>query len=203
MNTREVQLRLVFSSLCSDSAEDVRKVCPSCPLLAPLNDTKVVHAVDAALAAFNARNNGSYFQLVEVSRAQLVVRRRPLDRLGNLLAPRECTRWGTEKGHEQQWEGREGRGRKGKERVLGGRRTLRVMRTPRTLSASHKLSHFSLKQPDAAWPQFLSSSQHHGSLFSGWEFPHYPEALSVNSWFSTSLSSITTDHLQHSCSWYL
>ncbi|XP_019524642.1 PREDICTED: alpha-2-HS-glycoprotein [Hipposideros armiger] len=65
----------VLSAKCDsspDSAEDVRKVCPSCPLLAPLNDTKVVHAVDAALAAFNARNNGSYFQLVEVSRAQLV-----------------------------------------------------------------------------------------------------------------------------------
>lgn len=65
----------VLSAKCDsspDSAEDVRKVCPDCPLLAPLNDTKVVHAVDAALAAFNARNNGPYFQLVEVSRAQLV-----------------------------------------------------------------------------------------------------------------------------------
>lgn len=65
------------SSLCADSAEDVLKVCPDCPLLAPLNDTRVVHAVEAALAAFNARNNGSYYQLVEVSRAQLVVRLRP------------------------------------------------------------------------------------------------------------------------------
>nr|XP_008505087.1 PREDICTED: alpha-2-HS-glycoprotein [Equus przewalskii] len=55
-----------------DSAEDVRKVCLDCPLLAPLNDTRVVHAVEAALAAFNAQNNGSYFQLVEISRAQLV-----------------------------------------------------------------------------------------------------------------------------------
>ncbi|XP_012645107.1 alpha-2-HS-glycoprotein [Microcebus murinus] len=55
-----------------DSAEDVRKVCPDCPLLAPLNDSRVVHAVEAALAAFNAQNNGSYFQLVEISRAQLV-----------------------------------------------------------------------------------------------------------------------------------
>ncbi|XP_012497162.1 PREDICTED: alpha-2-HS-glycoprotein [Propithecus coquereli] len=55
-----------------DSAEDVRKVCPDCPLLAPLNDSRVVHAVEAALAAFNAQSNGSYFQLVEISRAQLV-----------------------------------------------------------------------------------------------------------------------------------
>ncbi|XP_027956749.1 alpha-2-HS-glycoprotein isoform X2 [Eumetopias jubatus] len=68
------QFSVVFSKCDSspDSAEDVRKVCPDCPLLAPLNDTKVVHAVDVALTAFNAQSNGSYFQLVEVSRAQLV-----------------------------------------------------------------------------------------------------------------------------------
>ncbi|XP_004473767.1 alpha-2-HS-glycoprotein [Dasypus novemcinctus] len=54
-----------------DSAEDVIKLCPDCPLLVPRNSTKVVHAVEAALAAFNAHSNGSYFQLVEVSRAQL------------------------------------------------------------------------------------------------------------------------------------
>lgn len=72
--------------LCVDSAEDVRKVCPDCPLLAPINDTRVVHAVEAALAAFNNRNNGSYYQLVEVSRAQIVVRTRPFDRLGNSVA---------------------------------------------------------------------------------------------------------------------
>nr|XP_012326254.1 alpha-2-HS-glycoprotein isoform X2 [Aotus nancymaae] len=55
-----------------DSAEDVRKVCQHCPLLAPLNDTRVVHAADAALAAFNAQNNGSVFQLEEISRGQPV-----------------------------------------------------------------------------------------------------------------------------------
>ncbi|XP_024416620.1 alpha-2-HS-glycoprotein isoform X2 [Desmodus rotundus] len=55
-----------------DSAEDVLKVCPDCPLLAPINATRVVRTVEAALTAFNADNNGSYFQLVEVSRAQLV-----------------------------------------------------------------------------------------------------------------------------------
>ncbi|MDL1135874.1 hypothetical protein PS057_21285, partial [Yersinia pestis] len=47
-----------------DSAEDVRKVCPACPLLARLNDTRVVHAAEVALAAFNAQNNGSYYQLL-------------------------------------------------------------------------------------------------------------------------------------------
>ncbi|XP_024898125.1 alpha-2-HS-glycoprotein isoform X2 [Pteropus alecto] len=68
------QFSVLFAKCDSspDSAEDVLKVCPDCPLLAPLNDTRVVHAVEAALAAFNARNNGSYYQLVEVSRAQLV-----------------------------------------------------------------------------------------------------------------------------------
>ncbi|XP_046956203.1 alpha-2-HS-glycoprotein isoform X2 [Lynx rufus] len=68
------QFTVLFAKCDSspDSAEDVRKVCPQCPLLAPLNDTKVVHAVEVALTAFNTQSNGSYFQLVEVSRAQLV-----------------------------------------------------------------------------------------------------------------------------------
>ncbi|XP_059133578.1 alpha-2-HS-glycoprotein isoform X1 [Peromyscus eremicus] len=55
-----------------DSAEDVRKICPNCPLLASPNDTNVVHAVNAALDAFNAQNNRTYFKLVEISRAQNV-----------------------------------------------------------------------------------------------------------------------------------
>lgn len=87
----ELQPRFDFS-LGVDSAEDVLKVCPQCPLLAPLNDTKVVHAVEVALTAFNTQSNGSYFQLVEVSRAQLVVRLRPSDRRGGLVALGEC-RW--------------------------------------------------------------------------------------------------------------
>lgn len=64
----------VLSAKCDsspDSAEDLQKICPDCPLLAPLNDTKVVHAVDAALKAFNTQTNGSYFQLVEISRGKL------------------------------------------------------------------------------------------------------------------------------------
>ncbi|XP_045859356.1 alpha-2-HS-glycoprotein [Meles meles] len=68
------QFSVLFAKCDSspDSAEDVLKICPNCPLLAPLNDTKVVHAVDVALTAFNAQSNGSYFQLVEISRAQFV-----------------------------------------------------------------------------------------------------------------------------------
>nr|XP_006201049.1 alpha-2-HS-glycoprotein [Vicugna pacos] len=63
----------VLSAKCDsspDSAEDVHRVCPNCPLLAPLNDSRVVHAVEVALAASNAQSNGSYLQLVEISRAQ-------------------------------------------------------------------------------------------------------------------------------------
>ncbi|CAI9175498.1 unnamed protein product [Rangifer tarandus platyrhynchus] len=68
------QFSVLFTKCDSspDSAEDVRKLCPDCPLLAPLNDSRVVHAVEVALATFNAQNNGSYFQLVEISRAQFV-----------------------------------------------------------------------------------------------------------------------------------
>uniref|UniRef100_A0A4W2IG89 Alpha-2-HS-glycoprotein n=1 Tax=Bos indicus x Bos taurus TaxID=30522 RepID=A0A4W2IG89_BOBOX len=68
------QFSVLFTKCDSspDSAEDVRKLCPDCPLLAPLNDSRVVHAVEVALATFNAESNGSYLQLVEISRAQFV-----------------------------------------------------------------------------------------------------------------------------------
>lgn len=66
-------------------------MCPDCPLLVPLNDTRVVRAVEAALTAFNAGYSGSYLQLVEVTRAQLVVRLRPFDKLGSLVVPGEGT----------------------------------------------------------------------------------------------------------------
>ncbi|KAL1787626.1 Alpha-2-HS-glyco [Sigmodon hispidus] len=55
-----------------DSAEDVRKVCPRCPILIQFNDTKVVNTVKTALATFNAQINGTYFKLAEISRAQNV-----------------------------------------------------------------------------------------------------------------------------------
>lgn len=64
----------ILLSLRPDSAEDVRKFCPRCPLLARFNDTNVVHTVKTALAAFNAQHNGTYFKLVEISRAQNVVK---------------------------------------------------------------------------------------------------------------------------------
>lgn len=55
----------------------------------------MVHTVKTALAAFNAQNNGTYFKLVEISRAQNVVKKRIntlLVDLGNLAAVRECVR---------------------------------------------------------------------------------------------------------------
>ncbi|EDK97637.1 alpha-2-HS-glycoprotein, isoform CRA_b, partial [Mus musculus] len=66
---------LGFRELACDDPEaeqDVRKLCPRCPLLTPFNDTNVVHTVNTALAAFNTQNNGTYFKLVEISRAQNV-----------------------------------------------------------------------------------------------------------------------------------
>ncbi|KAE8603719.1 hypothetical protein XENTR_v10014444 [Xenopus tropicalis] len=54
-----------------DSAENVFRACPTCWLLAPLNDTQVAHAVDVALADFNNGNNTVYFKLHEIGRAQI------------------------------------------------------------------------------------------------------------------------------------
>ncbi|OCT78560.1 hypothetical protein XELAEV_18029649mg [Xenopus laevis] len=54
-----------------DSAENVFLACPTCSLLAPLNDTQVVHAVDAALLNFNNGNNTVHFKLHEIGRAQI------------------------------------------------------------------------------------------------------------------------------------
>ncbi|KAJ7324720.1 hypothetical protein JRQ81_017740 [Phrynocephalus forsythii] len=53
-----------------DSAEDLRRLCPDCPMLLPLNDAHVVGAVDKALAHFNAENNSIHYQLLEISRGQ-------------------------------------------------------------------------------------------------------------------------------------
>uniref|UniRef100_A0A8D0L9X0 Alpha 2-HS glycoprotein n=1 Tax=Sphenodon punctatus TaxID=8508 RepID=A0A8D0L9X0_SPHPU len=53
-----------------DSAEDIVRVCPDCPLLAPLNDTRVAHAVALALAQFNSDGPGPYIKLLEIARAQ-------------------------------------------------------------------------------------------------------------------------------------
>lgn len=69
----------------------MHRVCPDCPLLIPLNDSRVTHAADAALAAFNAQNNGAYYQLMEVARAQFVVKTETLwTDLGSLVAFGKC-----------------------------------------------------------------------------------------------------------------
>nr|XP_020666225.1 alpha-2-HS-glycoprotein [Pogona vitticeps] len=56
-----------------DSAEDVVRLCPDCPLLLPLNNANVVSAVNTALAHFNAENNSIHYQLLEISRGQISV----------------------------------------------------------------------------------------------------------------------------------
>lgn len=91
-------------------------MCPTCPLLAPLNDTRVVHAAEAALAAFNAQNNGSYYQLLEISRAQLVVKQ-TLRQTGQFGGT--CSEVGVRKGQVQgqQPEGEEGVGWKEERKV--------------------------------------------------------------------------------------
>ncbi|XP_061493405.1 alpha-2-HS-glycoprotein [Rhineura floridana] len=62
----------VVSTKCHsspDSAEDILRICPDCPVLSRLNDPGVVKAANAALSTFNAENaNGSFYQLIEVSR---------------------------------------------------------------------------------------------------------------------------------------
>ncbi|MEE6501444.1 hypothetical protein FKM82_004185, partial [Ascaphus truei] len=54
-----------------DSAETILRMCPNCSLLAPLSDTKVVHAVDLLLLKFNKENNTVFYKLHEIGRAQI------------------------------------------------------------------------------------------------------------------------------------
>ncbi|KAM4043775.1 alpha-2-HS-glycoprotein [Anomaloglossus baeobatrachus] len=57
-----------------DSAENMRKVCPDCPNLAPLNDTQVVHAVDVSLHKINVGNvgnNSTFYLLHEIGRGRI------------------------------------------------------------------------------------------------------------------------------------
>uniref|UniRef100_A0A8C3F0X8 Alpha 2-HS glycoprotein n=1 Tax=Chrysemys picta bellii TaxID=8478 RepID=A0A8C3F0X8_CHRPI len=56
-----------------DSAEDITKNCPDCPIFALLNDTQVITAVDLALAQYNGGQDGAYFKLLEIGRAQIQV----------------------------------------------------------------------------------------------------------------------------------
>uniref|UniRef100_A0A8C8VFU7 Alpha 2-HS glycoprotein n=1 Tax=Pelusios castaneus TaxID=367368 RepID=A0A8C8VFU7_9SAUR len=64
----------VVSSKCHstpDSAEDVTEVCPYCPLLALLNDTRVIHTAADALTKYNNEHDGAYLKLLEIGRAQI------------------------------------------------------------------------------------------------------------------------------------
>ncbi|XP_053168215.1 antihemorrhagic factor cHLP-B-like [Hemicordylus capensis] len=54
-----------------DSAEDVVKFCPDCPLLAPLNDPAVVSAADTALLMYNSLETTlEHYMITEIARAQ-------------------------------------------------------------------------------------------------------------------------------------
>ncbi|XP_006017187.1 alpha-2-HS-glycoprotein [Alligator sinensis] len=53
-----------------DSAEDIIKICPDCPLLIPLNDTRVVKTVELLLDQYHSTND-VYFTLIEIARAQM------------------------------------------------------------------------------------------------------------------------------------
>ncbi|XP_065604088.1 alpha-2-HS-glycoprotein [Cyrtonyx montezumae] len=62
----------VLASKChshADSAEDIRKHCPDCPLLARLNDSDVLATVSSALNDYNSKNPDAYFRLLEIGRA--------------------------------------------------------------------------------------------------------------------------------------
>ncbi|XP_066477658.1 alpha-2-HS-glycoprotein [Tiliqua scincoides] len=63
----------VLSTKCHstpDSAEDLVRLCPDCPQLVNLNDASVVHAVDVALAQYNANNASCYYKILEITRAR-------------------------------------------------------------------------------------------------------------------------------------
>ncbi|NXY02180.1 FETUA protein, partial [Pteruthius melanotis] len=64
----------VLASKChshADSREDIRKVCPDCPLLAKMNNTEVLGAVSAALNDYNSKTTDSYLRLLEIGRAKI------------------------------------------------------------------------------------------------------------------------------------
>ncbi|KAM5165148.1 alpha-2-HS-glycoprotein [Mantella aurantiaca] len=68
-NTYEVLKAKCKSEL--KSAENLLRLCPDCPLLAPLNDSSVVHAVDVALHKFNGGNNTVFYNLHEIGRGKI------------------------------------------------------------------------------------------------------------------------------------
>ncbi|XP_053316610.1 alpha-2-HS-glycoprotein [Spea bombifrons] len=54
-----------------DSAENIFEICPICSLLAPMNDTQVIHAVEVLLGKFNSGNITGFYHLHEIGRAQV------------------------------------------------------------------------------------------------------------------------------------
>ncbi|XP_056419182.1 alpha-2-HS-glycoprotein [Hyla sarda] len=54
-----------------DSAENIRRICPNCPFLAPMNDTQVVHAADVSLHKFNGGNSTAFYLLHEIGRGSI------------------------------------------------------------------------------------------------------------------------------------
>ncbi|NXF96822.1 FETUA protein, partial [Eubucco bourcierii] len=64
----------VLASKChsnADSNEDIRQVCPNCPLLALWNNTEVLATVTEALGDYNSKNAGAYLKLLEIGRAKI------------------------------------------------------------------------------------------------------------------------------------
>ncbi|XP_040205397.1 alpha-2-HS-glycoprotein [Rana temporaria] len=68
-NTYEVLQAKCKSEL--KSAEKLPRVCPNCPHITPLNDTRVVHAVDVALHKFNSGNTTNFYSLQEIGRGRI------------------------------------------------------------------------------------------------------------------------------------
>ncbi|XP_044290578.1 alpha-2-HS-glycoprotein [Varanus komodoensis] len=55
-----------------DSVEDLAKICPDCPVLAPLSNPDIVATAEKALADFNAGNAPVFYKLLEISRGMFV-----------------------------------------------------------------------------------------------------------------------------------
>ncbi|NXW92930.1 FETUA protein, partial [Alopecoenas beccarii] len=64
----------VLASKChshADSSEDVRQLCPDCPLLESLSNTEVLATVTAALSSHNSKTAGAHLRLLEIGRATI------------------------------------------------------------------------------------------------------------------------------------
>ncbi|XP_026581201.1 antihemorrhagic factor cHLP-B-like, partial [Pseudonaja textilis] len=54
----------------SDSVENVRRNCPKCPILVPLNDPHVVQSVEYVLHKHNEKQPNHAYEVLEISRGQ-------------------------------------------------------------------------------------------------------------------------------------